>query len=283
MNIEVGYVGNSSKNLMNFDVANYNAVPLNAMLGDPNGNGQAYRPLPEFGDLNVYRHSSYQNYHGLQTLLARQRGNFNFTLAYTFSKALGILGNTGGTGGGPVPGSEYVLDPVQSSLRHLELRPHARGDGVLQLDAPRPEGADRPRRFSEAGRWPASRATSAARLYRTASGSVNFNMQGTLAEGLPSRTRSSRARRRSPPSRCSPAIRRPACRAGTCSTPRASRRLAGRQRQLHDALHEGPVVLQQRPVALQELQLGGDKKLQLRVSAYNVLNHPIAIPTPGRT
>ena len=27
--------------------------------------------------------------------------------------------------------------------------------------------------------------------------------------------------------------------------------------------------------------LGGAKKLQLRVSAYNVLNHPIAFPDPG--
>ena len=29
------------------------------------------------------------------------------------------------------------------------------------------------------------------------------------------------------------------------------------------------------------IDLGGDKKLQLRANAYNVLNHPIAYPDPG--
>src|SRR5262249_25046364 len=67
MNLEAGYVGNTSRHLLNNDVANYNAVR-------PDGT----RPLALYGDLNVYRHSMYQNYHGLQALLARQRGSLNF-------------------------------------------------------------------------------------------------------------------------------------------------------------------------------------------------------------
>ena len=89
-NIEVGYVGNKQDNIVNTDIADLNAVPLYAMLDNPNGNENLYRPLQAYGDLQVYRHSSYSNYHALQTLLSRQRGNFNFTAAYTFSKTLGI-------------------------------------------------------------------------------------------------------------------------------------------------------------------------------------------------
>ncbi len=49
----------------------------------------------------------YANYHGLQALLSRQRGNFNFTAAYTFSKVLGI--RTGDPNGSRT-GSEYIWD-----------------------------------------------------------------------------------------------------------------------------------------------------------------------------
>src|SRR6185295_12349732 len=85
MSLEAGYVGNTSRQLLNNDVANYNAVR-------PDGT----RPLSQFGDLSVFRHSMYQNYHGLQALLARQRGNLNFTLAYTFSKSRGFRSGIGG-------------------------------------------------------------------------------------------------------------------------------------------------------------------------------------------
>ena len=49
MNVELGYVGNKSENLLNNGIANINAVPLGAMLNDPNGNQQAYRPLQAYG------------------------------------------------------------------------------------------------------------------------------------------------------------------------------------------------------------------------------------------
>ena len=133
MNLEIGYVGNKSSHLMNNGVANYNAVPLGAMLNDPTGNNDAYRPLSAYGNLNVYQHSVFQNYHGLQTLLARQRGDFNYTLAYTFSKALGIRGDRPGR---PERGLGVRPDSLpRLQLRRPELRPDARGDGHLQLHA----------------------------------------------------------------------------------------------------------------------------------------------------
>jgi hypothetical protein len=108
-NIELGYVGNKGENLLNDGIANVNAVPLGAMINDPTGNENLYRPLSAYGDLNVYRHNMYSNYHALQALLSRQRGNFNFTASYTFSKTLGI--RAGGTNG-VTWGSEYIVDPA---------------------------------------------------------------------------------------------------------------------------------------------------------------------------
>ena len=42
------------------------------------------------------RHNLSAPYHGLQVLLARQRGSFNYTVAYTFSKVLGFNAIEGG-------------------------------------------------------------------------------------------------------------------------------------------------------------------------------------------
>jgi hypothetical protein len=109
--LEIGYVGSRSDHLMNSNTAQYNPVPLGAMLDDPNGNIDDYRPMPNYGNLQVFRHSAYQNYHALQALLTRQRGRLTFTAAYTFSKN---LGTRGGDGNGYVANdSEYMLDPRQ--------------------------------------------------------------------------------------------------------------------------------------------------------------------------
>jgi len=107
MNVELGYVGSKNKYLLNEGIANINAVPLGAMSSDPGGDQQAYRPYQAYGDLNVFRHNAYTNYHALQALLSRQRGNFNFTAAYTFSKVLGIRTSQNGNSWG----SEYIVDP----------------------------------------------------------------------------------------------------------------------------------------------------------------------------
>jgi hypothetical protein len=109
MNVELGYVGSKNKDLLNEGIANINAVPLGAMTNDPDGNQDAYRPLSAYSDLNVFRHDMYTNYHALQALLSRQRGNFNFTASYTFSKVLGIRTSQNGQSWG----SEYIVDPKQ--------------------------------------------------------------------------------------------------------------------------------------------------------------------------
>ena len=94
--IEAGYVGSKSDRLLNDGLSNINIIPFGAMINDPNGDQNSYRPLRQYGDVPVSRHTHYQNYNALQALLSRQGSRFSYTAAYTFSKALGIRG--GGQG-----------------------------------------------------------------------------------------------------------------------------------------------------------------------------------------
>jgi hypothetical protein len=108
LSVEAGYVGSRSDDLYNYRVADFNAVPFGAMLDNPyDPNQDSYRPLPHYSHLYVYRHSLWRNYNSFQALLSRQRGSFNFTLAYTFSKNLGVRGEDFRE----ALASEYVLDP----------------------------------------------------------------------------------------------------------------------------------------------------------------------------
>jgi hypothetical protein len=91
---EVSYVGNRSTNLVNFgDLRDVNLVPLGAMLSDPTGNANNYRPLRLYQSLKVNSHNWYSRYHSLQTMLTKQTGAFNTMVSYTWSKAMGIVDN----------------------------------------------------------------------------------------------------------------------------------------------------------------------------------------------
>jgi hypothetical protein len=90
--LEVAYVGSDSTNLINGNsFLNINQVPVGAMLNNPTGDTNAYRRLSNYQDLNVYNHRQYSNYNSLQVMATKQSGWANFTLAYTWSKAMGII------------------------------------------------------------------------------------------------------------------------------------------------------------------------------------------------
>jgi carboxypeptidase family protein len=93
---ETSYVGSKSDHLRNDGLANINTVPLGAMLHDPTGNADNYRPFQLWGGINLTTHTLYSNYHSWQNLVSRQTGKFSFTGAYTLSKALGIRGSAQG-------------------------------------------------------------------------------------------------------------------------------------------------------------------------------------------
>jgi hypothetical protein len=266
--IEASYVGNASKDLMNFGVANYNAIR-------PDGT----RQLPQYGNLNVFRHSMSQNYHGLQALLARQRGDLNFTLAYTFSKALGFRG----ADQGPSVGSEYILAPYRNfnygflnydrthvaTLAYSWNIPGAKGGGA---------------REAILGGWQLAGITSyvSGAPLPIAGAGTNFNMQGTLADGrdignelitgsadIPAQ----------PVLTCDPRANVPsgylfnnACFAAPSPGQNGNYVLPYMKAQPYWNIDLS---------LFKNFSLGGAKKLQFRSSAYNVLNHPIAFPDPG--
>jgi hypothetical protein len=228
----------------------------------------------------VYRHSLSQNYHGLQALLARQRGDFNFTLAYTFSKATGY--RAGGQEG-PTVGSEYILTPYRNynygvlgydrthvaTLAYSWVIPGAKGGGA---------------REAILGGWQLAGITSyvSGAPLPIAGAGTNFNMQGTLADG---RDIGNELITGSPDIPAQPVI--------TCD-PRAS---VPSGYLFNNACFAAPSpgsngnyvlpYMKAQPYwnvdmsLFKNFSLGGAKKLQFRTSAYNVLNHPIAFPDPG--
>jgi hypothetical protein len=268
-NIEVGYVGNSSKDLMNFGVSNFNGIRADGT-----------RPLGQYGDLQVFRHSSYQNYHGLQTLLARQRGDFNFTLAYTFSKALGIRGDAQGA----AASSEYVLTPYRDyayGVLNYDRTHVATLSYSWNVPGPKTGGA----KEAVLGGWQIAGITSyvsGAPLPGVANVGTNFNLQGTLAGGQTINnqliTGSSQIPAQ-PVVTCDPRESVPkgylfnnACFAAP--SPGANGNFV-MPHMVAQAYWNVDLTL------FKNFELGGDKRLQFRMSAYNALNHAIAAPDPG--
>ena len=96
--LEAAYVGNRSRELQNTQGgagSNINMVPLGAMLtaGNPgNANANLYRPLQGYGDLNLATNNLYGNYNALQIAWARRSKLTTLQANYTWQKALGIVG-----------------------------------------------------------------------------------------------------------------------------------------------------------------------------------------------
>ncbi len=286
MNIEVGYVGNKQNDLRNENVANINPVPLGAMINDPTGDPNKYRLLPNYGDLNVYRHSLYSNYHGLQALLSRQRGRFNYTLAYTFSKALGIRAG-GNTGPGAV--SEYLKDARGNPVDQRSFN-----YGVLGTDRTHVATASYSWQLGELknggflnalfGGWQITGiSTYISGTPLQAATSTNFSMSGTLADGSDinsQRVSGSPSVPAQPKLTCDPTsgvpsgyLFNPSCFAAPS---------AGQNGNFIFPYVRGQKYLNHDLSVFKNFGIGSKgQKLQFRASAYNVLNHPIAFPDPG--
>jgi hypothetical protein len=179
MTLEASYVGNKSDRLINDGINNINSVPFGAMLSNPAGDPNSYRPLPQYGDLPVTRHTHYQNYNALQSLLSRQGTRFSFTTAYTWSKALGIRG--GGQGSTTQPPGD-IRDSAYGVLGYD--RRHVVNVGYSWL-LPDIEGKALLNAF--AGGWQitgVSTWVSGAPLQPLAGTGVNFGLTGTLASGV---------------------------------------------------------------------------------------------------
>jgi hypothetical protein len=274
--LEIGYVGSKSDHQMNWGLSEYNPVPLGAMLDGPPGSADDYRPLSNYGSLQIYRHSAYQNYHALQALLSRQRGRFDFTASYTFSKGLGLKGaDSNGYGANA---SEYAFDPREynygvlgtdrthvASLSWSLHLPDVKRGGVLQ---------------ALLGNWQLAGVSS---YVSGAPLMGSFNIQGTTAEGVAISKTSitgSPDVYAMPVLVCDPRddvpdgyLFNPAC--FTAPSPGAN----GSARQPY--LKGQPYSNHDLSVA-KSFALGKSSRLQVRIAAYNLFNHPIRYPDVGR-
>ncbi len=273
MSLEAGYVGNKSNNLVNGGVSNYNAVPL----------GGGDRPLPQYGDFEIFRHSSFQNYHALQSLLSRQRGRFNFTLAYTWSKALGILSG-GLVGQGNAAVSEYQFDQRHTIYGILGTdRTHVATVTYSWL-LPDVESSAALNAFF--GGWQIagiSTYISGGPLQQIEGSSSNFGLRGTLADGTeisPEALYGSPNIPVQPIVTCDPRenipsgyLFNPACFAAP---------EAGQLGTFIFPYIKGQSYFNHDLSLFKNFTLGkSGKKLQFRLQAYNFLNHPLSYPDPA--
>lgn len=113
MQLQIAYVGSFSSDMLDngaqgqsVSLDNINALPVGALYSTGQytylnysqvdslsvAQVNAFRPFPTYQDLDIARHRLTSNYNGLQTSLLRQTGHFLFNVNYTWSKAMGILG-----------------------------------------------------------------------------------------------------------------------------------------------------------------------------------------------
>lgn len=112
---EASYVGNRADYLSNWNnnYNNLNDIPYGTLFSPQNigmfgtagnisnsPNTTSLQPYPLYGTMKELVHRLYSNYNALQTSWNKQSGHVNFLINYTFSKALGILGEGGNNGVG---------------------------------------------------------------------------------------------------------------------------------------------------------------------------------------
>jgi Carboxypeptidase regulatory-like domain len=97
--LEVSYVGNQSKYGLNQSGVgtNANVIPYGTLFTigkDPNvgANEYLYGNYPIYQAINVANHNIYSNYNALQVSWVRQKGNYDISFNYTYSKSLGLVG-----------------------------------------------------------------------------------------------------------------------------------------------------------------------------------------------
>lgn len=117
--LEISYVGSDSTDLSNWNNNFYqlNDLQIGSLFQaygwDPHQNGcggggcystnnqNALRPYKDYASLKIINHKMYSNYNSLQVTWNKQNGPFTFMTNYTFSKALGIRGESGSATGDP--------------------------------------------------------------------------------------------------------------------------------------------------------------------------------------
>lgn len=266
--LETSYVGNVSHHQVGPGGFNINTVPEGAMFGFPNGTDpNSYRPFQSYGSIAMRSHYLSQNYHSLQVMGHRQTGNFNFSSSYTFAKTMGVGGATWG-GSSPV-------DPFDMRGRSYGPLPYDRTHSfTLAYNYLFPEATQTPILSQIVNGWQLTGITQV----QSGEPLIAFPLSGTMANGdsissiIVAGTPDTTAR---PILICDPRsglsegqYANPACFTAPLPGQNGHHRLPylkGPYFQNHDVS-----IFKNFPVGASE-----HRQLQVRISGYNVFNHPI--------
>src|SRR5690606_4406627 len=124
--IDVSYVGSLSRHL--YMARNINPVPMFARFdpanADPTRPGvplpdNFFRTYPGYGNLNVYEHAASSNSNSLQVSANRRfTSGFQFGLAYTWSKTLGVVSSDTATVSPYFPWRQWNYGPLSFDRLH---------------------------------------------------------------------------------------------------------------------------------------------------------------------
>lgn len=292
---EISYVGSDSKYLSNWNnnFGGLNLLPFGSLFKIPgvfaNGldpNADVYRKYHNYQSIKVINHEMYSNYNGLQMSWNKQAGRVNWLMNYTFSKSLGVRGESGAPAGDPTTlANNYgVLPNDRTHIFNLAY--------IIQMPKLNTQNAFLKGALNG---WQASGITVAqSGVNLQGSQSSNFNISGTIPAGtkLPDGTitgadngLSSKLINGTPDITVMPVV--------TCD-PRSG--LSGKQfingncfgvpTPGHNGSYimpyiKGPMFLNNDLSLFKDFNFSETKKLQFRVSGYNFLNHPLTSFVPG--
>ncbi len=132
--VEISYVGNQARYLNNWNnnFGNLNQIPYGTLFQPQNigmfgtagnisnsPNTTDLQPYPLYGTIHQTIHTLYSNYNSLQASWNKQSGRVNYLVNYTFSKAMGILGEGGNNGVGDPTNIRNNYGPLPNDRTHV--------------------------------------------------------------------------------------------------------------------------------------------------------------------
>ena len=291
--LEIAYVGNKSDFLSNWNnnFGQINDLPYGTVFKIPNffttngtspGSGvtDAMRPYSNYQTIKVTNHQMYSNYNSMQASWNKQSGHITYLLNYTFSKALGIRGEGGGSTGDPTNlANNYGTLP--NDRTHIFNIAYVIETPKLKTSNKFVAGAVNGWKISGISQF-----QTGANLQAVASS--NFGMSGTIPAGtkLPDGTvltsdtgLSSLLINGTPDISAQPVV---TCdpsknlQAGffinaSCFAPPTP----GHNGSFVLPTMRGPALINNDLTLFKDFQMAEKKKLQFRISGYNFLNHPL--------
>ena len=300
---EVSYVGNEARflNDWNNNFGNLNQIPWGTLFQPQNvgmfgpagnisnsPNTTNLQPYPLYGTIHETIHQLYSNYNAFQASWNKQSGRINYLVNYTFSKAMGILGEGGNNGVGdpinikndygPLPNDRsqvfnaaYIVqlpDPIHSNKLLKGVVNGWQVSGVTQLESGTPLQGQLSSNFGMSGNLPAGsylpngiNVTGVGISSDIITGSPNISAQPILT--------------------CNPAkgLGPNQFINGNCFAPPTP----GDNGTFIMPYMKTPPLFNSDLSLFKNFQISESKKIQFRISAYNFLNHPLTSFNPAGT